>query len=822
MLRAGSGQRLHLASWLLAGSLAVLFGAQEIPPVPAAQRLTDEQRLADLLTLVEAQNSPQARRTGAGELLRLERPEVPARVATILSGTNTPAKVALALALSDYPEAFRPLYVEPLLRMLADADAEAQQAAGGALAVCPLEHVARDVQELLLDARQALHARLAAVDSLSQMTDREAIDALVRALDDPSALISEAALKAIERSAAMDFQGDLAAARAWWQQARGTSQAQWQESQIARLLRQNRLLTRRLRDLEARLNNALRDTLLRVPEGERAAVLNSYLSDAVSGVRLLGLELVQAQVVDGKTLDPHTIALVRSLLAAAEPRLRAAAVRTVASLRDPADEERFLTLLPDERQADVRRALINGLGYVGSVQSVPPLLALLAHPDRTTRDDVLTALGRLAERNMLDPAAHDAVAAALLAAHQQTPATELNTHERLLWAMGRVADPRFSGPLLAGLAAEAVPLRLTAVRGVAALATAQASNGAAASRPAGAQSQPQNDPARRAALIDALAPLAADADAGVRRAAVDALGQLAVSDVNLEALWRRLSPTSEADEQVRAAAWRGVVRVLAERPTPVIERWTERLPDDEARSRRALELLQLAESRLAGDPQRRAELGLLRARIARLRAELNQTDDALSTYLAALADLRTAGSPEAPRVAIELLRLALLADRYATELAETLSADNLGLDGRAAWEAIRGEIESRLRPDTVERALAMLAAVRANPPAAMPADVDAQIQELLAQAQAMQQVVTAIERLRRDSGDAAAREQIVALGRAAIPTLRRLLNAAIDATPPGPDEERRLYELLKAVAPDWPGYTSDAAPEAKRRALQQL
>jgi HEAT repeat protein len=821
--------------WTLRGSLVAALAAAVVAapplagqppttaPVPAA---FDQQRFNDLIVVIEGQNSPQARRTGARELLRQDWPETVPRLTAILRGPNRPAKVAVALALSDLPEQLAPDYFEPLLAMLADAEAEVREAAALALATGPADPVLPGLRALVLDSEQPRLTRLAAIDTLGMMTQRQAVAVLIEVLTDRGAGLTGPALEALEGATGQDFRGDCEAALAWWDSARQVAPAQWQRMQIERLVRQSRARQQRVRELEQRLANALRENYLRAPEAQRPGLLNAYLTDVSAAVRRLGLELVQSVLAEGKTLTPETVDNTRELLTAPEPTVRAAAVRTVATLRDAADAERFEQLLSTERHEAVREALVNGLGYVGPASAATPLLELLESGDGAVPSEAVTALGRLAERGVLDVPTRAAVATALLARLHATPRQEYVMRERLLWALSRVGDPRCGPEFVAALdTPQAAMVRLAAVRGIAVLVDPRTAklNGQA-SQPAATQNGDRS--LTTSELVDALVPVTSDPDAGVRRAAVEALAQFATSDAQAEALWERLSPERESEEAIRVTAWRGALRIIASRPVDQIELWLDRLPGDQASQRQhALELLQAAEKNLDGKPEARGDLGRIRARLAALQGALGQIEQSISTYLTALEDLHAANSPELPRVALEFLRLALLNGRYDAQLAAALAHENPPLDGAALWEGIRAEIQQRLQPDQVDQAIAMLAALRANPPTSMPADTQTALEQMLQQARQVRaeadaaSVNAALRTLREHPDDEQARQTILGLGPRAAPVVRDALRAALQAEPPDPNQVQQLHDLLKALVPEWPGFAPDATLDEKLKAL---
>ena len=191
-----------------------------------------------------------------------------------------------------------------------------------------------------------------------------------------------------------------------------------------------------------------------------------------------------------------------------------------------------------------------------------------------------------------------------------------------------------------------------------------------------------------------------------------------------------------------------------------------------------------------------------------------------------LEDLHAGGSAELSGVAVELLRLALLNDRYDAQLAAALADENPALDGTALWEGVRSEIEQRLDADGVDRAIAMLVALKTHPPASMPADTKAALEQVLQRARQVRVetdaavVSEALGKLREDPSDESTRQVVLALGSRAVPAVRDTLRNAIQAEPPNTGHVQRLHDLLKELVPEWPGFAPDAAAEKKLEALE--
>lgn len=691
-------------------SLAVAGAVGQDTSQPATHPTpTNQERLNDLIALIEGPNTPEGRRTITRELLLQRWPETPPRLVSLLAGANSAAKTAVATVLADLPQFLDPAYVDPLVGMLADADAAVRQAAAGALAAYPNNGVTARLRQLALDREQPRPARLAAISALGYMTNREAIEGLAALLNDPDTVLAQAALAAMAQATAMDFNDDSSAARAWWNESNALPREAWQQLQIDRLVRKDREMHRRLEAVEGRLAKVLEASFLRAPDSERVSLLTSYLADPATSMRLTGLHLAQMHLAEGKSLPVDLQDRIRDLTNSSESREQAAAVQTVASLREPRDAERFTAMLETVRNRDVRLALLNGLGYVGTGATAEPLLRALDEPDEACVAEAVAALGRLAERGVLDPELRDRVATALLQAFEKTQPSQVAPRERVLWAMGNVADVRFGPACVAALdRRESVPVRLAAVRGIARLKNPQ--------------------------LADDLADATSDPDAGVRKAAIETLAVLGSSgsDKQIQALWERVISPQETDETIRQVAWRSVLEILAKGSGDDLERWIARLPGSTAQdTQRRIELLErLAEKVQETEPVDRGRLGLIRARLAAQYVRLEQPAEAVAAYVAALADLRAAKADAVRRVALELLRYALLNARYDQAVGEALAGAMPDNEREVLWQAAKAEIETRLTPAAVDQVLAMLTALEQYPPGAWPAPAANELRQL--------------------------------------------------------------------------------------------
>ena len=780
-------------------------------------------RIEDFVGLLVGANSATTRQTGARELLRIGSPEAISRLALVLQSADAEARIAVARTVADAPDLCPAELLDALSGMLADAAPEVRSAAVAALGSVGGEQVVGKLAGIARNTQANDQVRLAAVETLGVTMQRDALAVLVELLADPSSAVASAALTAIERAAAMEFHGDAAAVAAWWEESRAFSPEQWRQSRMRRLIAENADRRRRIEALERRLTGVLRDAYIRSTEENRAGVLAEYLNDPTESVRVLGLELAQARIAEGKEFGAELRQRVRALLQAPEPAVRAAAVQAIAALRDPTDEQRFLDLLAGERESVVRQALLNGLGYAGTDASVTALIAWVSNADVHAANEAITALGRLATRNVLASENRQRIAQELLARYESVPAANVATRERLLGALGPLSDPRCGATFVGALAGDQpVATRLAAIRGIGLLLAA--ANGEPSVAPPVDSGTVTVD-----TLVAALTPGTVDADGGVRRACVELLGQYGHSDEVLAALWERLAGSSEVDENIRNVAWKGVARILEQRPADQILAWVERLPVNGAlQGRRTQELLLIAERKLAADPSELETLGRTRARIAALQVTNDKLDEALASYQQAVTDLRAARSDAAQDAAFELLRLALFSERYDEGLAVFLATDPPAIDGARLWERLRPLIEERMKPELLALALRLLDQLQTTPPVEWSSDTREDIRrtqqhatDLLAAA-AREEVNAALVAMRADPQDAAARDRIMSLGKGAIPALRAALEATLDSKPLDVEAERRIHDLLKQLMPAWPGFAADAPLEEKRRVIAAI
>lgn len=793
----------------------------------------------ELAVRIEGQTSGAARREAVRQFLLEGGETVEDEILTLLAGSSRTAQLAVAYALADLSQSLRVAWIEPLQAMLGDADAEFRSAASGALAAYPDDRSVTALRAVLLDSSMTVRARLAALDALDRICTPAAVGAIVQALDEATPTVRDQAMASLDAIAGRPFGGRRSEIDEWWSEAQRDDAERWRARRMARLERRANQLERQAREIESRFVASLRDGFLRASEADRPAMLQSLLSDALVSVRLMGLSLAQTELSQGRAVSPESAERIRELLAAPEGLIRAAAVRAVAGLRDPADEARLLEILSAETGSEVRAAVANALGYIGGTAAAPRLVELLTSDDSAVLEEAVTAIGRLVKRVELSDSATRAIADGVLALGETIAERRVATRERLLWTMSRIADVRYTDVFVAALRPEeASAIRVAALRGVAALMESMNGRALPQTLPAqrdGVTGEEAGRPvagaldAQRAALMKHVAAAAHDGDTALRRAAIEALAQLSWMDSDLEELWRVVIAGEEHDDDERELAWRGLVRALGGRTVAEIEPWIERLPPNgEHREHRRIELLLLAERIATAEPVDRAALGSIRVRIGRARAAAGQVESAVSAYLAGMDDLLAVEDSGLASSAVELTALSVRTGFFESEFAKRLAQRTAGLPAEAFWEPLLDALASGLTGESADRMVGALGRLRETPPVAADASVLERITRLREAAIELRResereiVAAALAELAADPDNAEALERIISRGRGAAPAVRDALLSLISADGYDRERERRLVDLLKQLVPGWSAYRPDDGMDQKVLALQQL
>ena len=396
------------------------------------------------------------------------------------------------------------------------------------------------MRALVRDRQVAEPVRLAGVSALSRALDKGSVDTLIWLLDSPEPNLRPAAANALAKLTGIrSFGTDSQRWRTWWAANKDKSRQDWLADLADGLSRQNASLETDLTRLHARLASTMEDLYNTTPPANRPALLVGFLKDALPDVRVRGLDLTDRRAAKAEPLAAETAGLVKALMGDDDPGVRAAAVKVFATLNDPDAPAVLMKRLDSEPVDIVRQALVTALGALRVPQATDRLLQALADEPNGTAVAAALALDRVVAAAPLSDAQQVKAVEVVSKRYGQAGASQRELREALLETMGILGRSEFASDMHSAVADDDPAVRLAGVRGL----------------------QKLNNPA----AADAVAPLVADADRGVRLAAISALGSFASADY-LELLMNRTRAEVEADPAVRDKAWEAVTSLLAKAP----------------------------------------------------------------------------------------------------------------------------------------------------------------------------------------------------------------------------------------------------------------
>jgi len=640
---------------LIALAIAATAAGQQTQP--AAPALTPEQaaeldRARTIITDVKA--SPEVRRIGAEDLLRLTYPAARDLAVEILGGNGDPLpRIAVCEAIAAVggrrPELLSAELVGPLMGLLGSADAAVRAKAATALSVFRDGGVAEHLGRLAADPQAPLAKRLAAVEALAfNLDQRQVVAALVDLLATDNDRLRAAVIDALRPAARDDYGADLAAWRQWWAGRSSLDEAGWLRDRVGLLrdrdraareaFEQSRAETeRRCAVLSTRLIEQLRNVHRLTPEPQREELLIGWLSDPLLEFRQAAVGAVAARISDGHRPGDAVRAALRERFADPAPNLRRAVFDVVAALTDPADADAVLARLKEERDPAVREVVLRTLGRLGNPAAIPVLVGELNDPSASEGCwvEAANSLGMLAMREKVPAEVAAPVIEPLKQRFAAAPPQSVRLRAALLGAMASIGSPQFAPEFTANIEAAEPELLLTALQGVRTLGDAT--------------------------RIDRILALLGSDDARVRRAAAEAVGALGSEPAHLEALVNRLASGTEPNPRVRQAAWAGFQAILARKPAQPRLQWAERLADfpdlEEAY------LTALVRDLGASQPPA-PEINIARWRLARLYDASGRFAESFPMLRDLWQNLPPDGNPSRQEVGLALLRAGLELRRY--------------------------------------------------------------------------------------------------------------------------------------------------------------
>ena len=793
----------RMLPWLLtiaavgAGQVAAQNGQDDTEDVEQTELRTLIGQLAD------PQRSATTKLEAATLLLNRSHPAAINALGGFLADpANRPAQIAVAEAIA--AQGGDDTFVEPLMAMLTGADPTVRPPAARALLTYKDYGVTGRLMEMALDREADNEIRLVLIETLSSLVDKEVVDTLVQLTDDPDQTIRDASMEALARLTDIRaFGNDPAQWQQWWARNQNKARSEWLSDLADSLARSKLQLEEHNEQLRTRLDEALQDYYKALPQADRPAAVVRLLKDSMADVRLSAIGLASRALFENTITDEavrdELTGLVLSLLADEDFRVRQASALLAASTDDEQAGPALLERLTVEETPQVLQAVLTALG-----QRREPAALDAAMEAITSDSDALSAagawaLGRIADRHPLDNQQATRAVDVLLQRYGGVETTDnsVELREALLAAMGVVAQPALTETVHRALQDTHAAVRLAAVHAMRKLSP----DGSA----------------------DLLEPLVDDADRGVRRAAILALGAMGGGD-QLQAILRRTRPEVESDADVRQQAWDVAMGILATSEIEVLKAVLAELadrPDAADQQIRVMQMLAGALGSADGD-----ELRVLQRRLGAALMTASRPAEAAAVLGEVYLALATDGDSRADEVWRDWVAALLAAadPTVAEAMDETESLDEFNNALAAFHERLAG-----LEQDEQYATAAMLAgAALANLPHRLTIDDREALQAIrdrLAQKlyEADRSEVARLVELLIGDDEAdrrSAAADIQAMGDRAVGPLLDELQNAVAAEPPEEETERAILGVLRQVAPSLTQYDPTIDQQEKIRIIE--
>jgi HEAT repeat protein len=774
---------------------------------PPASSLSSAERI-ELRTLTGqlagANRSAETKQEAA--LLLLTRPYPQAWEALqgfLESDDNHLARIAVAEAIARHPEqvAKRDTYVAPLMSMLTGPEPAVRAPAARALASYQDASVTRQLIDLVTDGACDKGVRLVAIGAFEAMLDKQAVDALVRLLDDTDAEIRDAAIKTLARLTSIQaFGSDSARWKAWWQASKSKPRTDWLVDLANSLAQAKTDLEAENALLRERLGRAMQDLYSATPPSQHEAALLSFTRDPLADVRLAGLDLARRRLTQTQGVSAELAQQVRVMLGDKSPRVRRSASLLVAAIGGEDATTALLARLTTEPDRAVREGLLTALGQLRDARALPAVLESVGSPFEEVAAAAALALGRIAEAQPLAGPERDQAIAALASRYHGQRASNGNgkaLREALLSAMGLLGDPKAGRVLEEALQDSAATVRLAAVNGLARLGRVES------------------------AL--ALVKVVQDDDRGVRQAAIAALGRLDGAK-HLQTILDRTRAEVEADAAVRRQAWEVVTSVLTGADAEVLWEVHEGLSGrDDALEKRTEVAQMLVEALKAGGDSRLAEA---QRSLAGALMAVGRSAEAAADLAEAVAALQASDDPSAGEAWLEWVE-AMLAAADPTAVA-VIAREQDAEAFSAAQERLAVGLE-RLITHGEHAAAATIArgaleALKGRLDEAHLQRIQAALEEATARlAEADRQRVLKLLNQVRSSDTEAARggvAELSTMGTRAVGPLLVELKRDLGAGQIDPRVEQTVIALLAQIAPELTGYDATAPIPQRLEAVE--
>ncbi len=517
-----------------------------------------KQQLADCRAgILDPQGRPAERRRWARTLFSYDSTLARAMVIEILSLDKQPKaqaalcsviqqRVSQSTSLSDV------VLVGPLLDILNAPSEEARQAAAAALAVFRQGEVIEKLGKLGTDESAPIAKRIAAIDALAPNIDRvDVVGQLISILNVESLPVLARALAALAPATLEPLGADVKAWQAWWANKSQLGETAWLVDRLRLYLK--RIATvedeyrayrheaeQHLNLVSGKLRDYQREVFALSNPDQRDAKLIEWLKDPAAEIKLVAMGIIKGHIADdGRGPSDDVLSSLLTLLRDESPAVRREVLIIVQTLVDPEIEKALLARIEEEHDPATRETLFRAIGRLNSAAAIPILVREIDTPESLAPCVREAAIALAQTATMLNDEQRTFAATALKRRYALAQESEVELRAALLSAMAGVAETSFATEFQASVDTTNSFLIRPAIRGLVAL----------------------GDHSRNTRLR----ALCADANALVRRDAVEALGMLGQEEADLEGVLSRLNPKTETNNLVHEAAWQAFLRLLSDK-----------------------------------------------------------------------------------------------------------------------------------------------------------------------------------------------------------------------------------------------------------------
>jgi HEAT repeat protein len=301
-------------------------------------------------------------------------------VSVLTDSGDPPGRLAVARALADAEPAAA--FLNPLFALFDDAASRPLlEATSDALSRYKSDRSVVTRLISLTDASRSDAVRIAAIDALSTLSDRRAVERLVSLSSDASPSVASAALTGLAELSGEPIATSVAAV-AWWQPRRELDEQSLREELLARRSARLDRVDRLARQTQLELRQQLVSQLQSAPREQRSALLEQQLGSTSGAVRAIAAEWVADLATTGE-VPANIRARLPDLIADSHPEVRLFVARSLTQINDRAAFDPLVSQIAIEPDARVKAALVAAVDRIRDPRAVPLLTRLLDDPNPT-------------------------------------------------------------------------------------------------------------------------------------------------------------------------------------------------------------------------------------------------------------------------------------------------------------------------------------------------------------------------------------------------------------------------------------------------------